>query len=300
MKISELRQLISNLIKEELNKQQSDILAERNKQNKAMKDKIATQQGADRYSSRFLAANPQPVSHLKKLGRDAQKGMGTGTKQNDPRKRPDMKTMMSDPLQRRAAGKQLGRNKPGDTHSVPMGQGSKQSTAAGVPSSVKSAMSSGGKVVFGKYFDSSGKYLGRMQGGKWVDASKGNTPGSLEERNNIIRLQDLVTEVGKENRISTIRLVALLEKCMGELKNSDEKKIAELLSKVLEGVTKLNEMPYNYNTMSVWQLTQLAEVELPVKDLREKLNGLLKNPSAKLNVETIRQAVKALDELYIY
>lgn len=117
----------------------------------------------------------------------------------------------------------------------------------------------------------------------------------------MIKLTDiLLNEVGKENRISTARLVAILEKCMGELKDSDEKKITELLAKVLEGITKVNEMPYNYNTMTAWQMTQLAEVELPVRDLREKLNTLLKNPSAKLNAEAIRQAVTALDELYIY
>lgn len=117
----------------------------------------------------------------------------------------------------------------------------------------------------------------------------------------MIKLKNiLLSEAGKENRINTTKLVSLLEKCMGELKDSDENKITELLAKVLEGITKVNEMPYNYNTMTAWQMTQLAEVEFPVKDLREKLNSLLKNPSAKLNVETIRQAVNALDELYIY
>jgi hypothetical protein len=116
----------------------------------------------------------------------------------------------------------------------------------------------------------------------------------------MIKLKNILLEVGKENRISTARLVSLLEKCIGELKDSDEKKITELLAKVLEGVTKVNEMPYNYNTMTAWQMTQLAEVELPIRDLREKLNGLLKKSSAKFNVETIRQVINALDELYTY
>jgi cell fate regulator YaaT (PSP1 superfamily) len=110
----------------------------------------------------------------------------------------------------------------------------------------------------------------------------------------------LLTEAGKENRIIPTRLIAILEKCMGELSKSDEKKITELLAKVMEGITKLNEMPYNYNTMTAWQLIHLAEVEVTVADLRKKLNELQKRPSKKINVETIGQALKALDELYIY
>jgi hypothetical protein len=39
-----------------------------------------------------------------------------------------------------------------------------------VPADVRASASKtkGGKVVFGKYYDSSGQYLGRTQGGKWV------------------------------------------------------------------------------------------------------------------------------------
>lgn len=110
----------------------------------------------------------------------------------------------------------------------------------------------------------------------------------------------LLNEAGKENRIIPTRLVVILEKCMGELKDSDQKQITELLSRVLEGITKVNEMPYNYNTMTTWQMTQLAEVEAPIAILREKLNNLITSKSTKVNVETVRQAVKALDELYIY
>ena len=117
----------------------------------------------------------------------------------------------------------------------------------------------------------------------------------------MIKLSDiLLNEAGKENRIVPTRLVAILEKCMGELKDSDEKQITELLARVLEGITKVNEMPYNYNTLTAWQLTHLAEVEVPVKTLREKLNSLLGKSTKGLNTETVSQAVKALDELYIY
>jgi hypothetical protein len=42
-----------------------------------------------------------------------------------------------------------------------------------VPVQVQQAASkeAGGKVVFGRYYDAQGNYLGRSQGGKWVDAS---------------------------------------------------------------------------------------------------------------------------------
>lgn len=41
-----------------------------------------------------------------------------------------------------------------------------------VPPQVQQAVQSGGKVVFGKYFDTTGKYLGKTVDGKWVDASQ--------------------------------------------------------------------------------------------------------------------------------
>jgi hypothetical protein len=42
-----------------------------------------------------------------------------------------------------------------------------------VPPQVKKAASkeAGGRVVFGRYYDAQGNYLGRSQGGKWVDAA---------------------------------------------------------------------------------------------------------------------------------
>lgn len=54
----------------------------------------------------------------------------------------------------------------GDTSGVP--------DASPAPDNVQKAASkqAGGKVVFGKYYDASGKYLGKSSGGKWVDAAQ--------------------------------------------------------------------------------------------------------------------------------
>ncbi len=66
----------------------------------------------------------------------------------------------------------------------------------------------------------------------------------------MIKLTDLITEAGKENRINSMRLVALLEKLAPTLKAAQEEKLAKLTAEVLAGITKVNELPYNYNTMS--------------------------------------------------
>ena len=116
----------------------------------------------------------------------------------------------------------------------------------------------------------------------------------------MIKLTDLITEAGKENRINAMRLIALLEKLMPELKKAQQEQITKLTAKLLEGITKVNEMPYNYNTMSAWHMTELAEVVLPAKDLHAKLTELLKKPTKDLNVETVQMVVTAIDELYIY
>jgi hypothetical protein len=42
---------------------------------------------------------------------------------------------------------------------------------AKVPPAVFQATQKGGKVTFGRYYDATGRYLGRTQGGKWVDAA---------------------------------------------------------------------------------------------------------------------------------
>lgn len=119
-------------------------------------------------------------------------------------------------------------------------------------------------------------------------------------RRRMIKLTDLITEAGKQNRINSMRLIALLEKLMPELKKAQQEQITKLTAKLLEGITKVNEMPYNYNTMSVWHMTELAEVVLPAKDLHVKLTELLKKPTKDLNVETVQMVVTAIDELYIY
>lgn len=116
----------------------------------------------------------------------------------------------------------------------------------------------------------------------------------------MIKLTDLIVEAGKENRINSMRLIALLEKLMPSLKKAQENKLTELTAQVLEGIARVNEMPYNYNTMSEWHITELATVVMPVRDLRNKLTELQKKPTKNMDVTTIEMVIKAIDELYIY
>jgi hypothetical protein len=66
------------------------------------------------------------------------------------------------------------------------GRGASGSVA---PAQVQAAVQSGGKVVFGRYYDATGQYLGRSQGGQWVDAkSDPNAQRQLEMYNKIQEL----------------------------------------------------------------------------------------------------------------
>lgn len=60
-----------------------------------------------------------------------------------------------------------------------------------VPDATKKAASKegGGKVVFGRYYDSSGTYLGRTQGGKWVDAA--TDPNAQSQLEIVQKLEEL-------------------------------------------------------------------------------------------------------------
>ena len=63
--------------------------------------------------------------------------------------------------------------------------------ASPVPAQVQQAASkdAGGRVVFGRYYDSSGKYLGRSQGGKWVDAA--GDPSAKSQMEIVKKLSEL-------------------------------------------------------------------------------------------------------------
>jgi hypothetical protein len=116
----------------------------------------------------------------------------------------------------------------------------------------------------------------------------------------MIKLTDLIAEAGKENRINPMRLVALLEKLVPTLKEAQENEVMKLVAGLLEGITAVNEMPYNYNTMSAWHMTELVTVVMPARDLREKLNSLLQKPTKGLDTTVLEMVIKSIDELYIY
>jgi len=63
-----------------------------------------------------------------------------------------------------------------------------------VPPAVQQAASrdAGGKVLFGRYYDGQGNYLGRSQGGKWVDAvSDPNAKSMMEMYNKIKEIESM-------------------------------------------------------------------------------------------------------------
>jgi hypothetical protein len=116
----------------------------------------------------------------------------------------------------------------------------------------------------------------------------------------MIKLTDLITEAGKQNRINSMRLVVLLEKLVPCLKKAQQDKITQLTAKLMEGIATVNQLPYNYNTMSEWHMTELATVVMPARDLREMLNGLLQKPTKGLDTTVLEMVIKSIDELYIY
>lgn len=66
------------------------------------------------------------------------------------------------------------------------------STSPAPPQVQKAASKeAGGKIVFGRYFDASGKYLGRSSGGKWIDAAQDNSTPQLES---LLKLERFVND----------------------------------------------------------------------------------------------------------
>lgn len=116
----------------------------------------------------------------------------------------------------------------------------------------------------------------------------------------MIKLTDLIVEAGKENRINSMRLIALLERLIPTLKQTQQNEVLKLAAELLAGITNVNEVPYNYNTMSEWHMTELATVVIPARDLREKLNSLLQKPTTGLDTTVLEMVIKSIDELYIY
>jgi hypothetical protein len=67
------------------------------------------------------------------------------------------------------------------------GFGAKNAVA---PAQVQAAVQSGGKVVFGRYYDAQGNYLGRSQGGQWIDGkSDPNAKTQLEMYNKLMEIE---------------------------------------------------------------------------------------------------------------
>jgi hypothetical protein len=116
----------------------------------------------------------------------------------------------------------------------------------------------------------------------------------------MIKLLDILTEANKETRIIPTRLQVALEHLALNLPEAKMQAINEIALPLIEAIGKLNNAPYNYNTMTTWKFTWLSEVNGPAMKLKEELTSMLTNPSEDLDVEAVNWAIKSIDELYIY
>jgi hypothetical protein len=117
----------------------------------------------------------------------------------------------------------------------------------------------------------------------------------------MISLKNLVLETYelKERRVGTTKITALLEKVGPTFSKPEGKEITELLAKLLEGVTKIDEMQYSLFTYEKFEKVYKEEVDGVARQMIEALNKMLVKPSKKLDTAGVQQIVKALSEIYL-
>ncbi len=103
----------------------------------------------------------------------------------------------------------------------------------------------------------------------------------------------------KGRRVGTAKITTLLEKVSPTLSKSEAKQITELLAKLLEGVTKVNEMPYGIFTLDEYNTVYKEEVDSVACQMTEAFNKMLTTPSKKLDTNGVQLIVTALSELYL-
>ena len=117
----------------------------------------------------------------------------------------------------------------------------------------------------------------------------------------MISLKNLVLETYelKDRRVGTTKITALLEKVSPTFSKPEGKEITELLSKLLEGVTKVDEMPYGIFTADKYNRVYKEEVDSVACQMIDALNKMLVKPSKKLDTAGVQMIVKALSEIYL-
>ena len=115
----------------------------------------------------------------------------------------------------------------------------------------------------------------------------------------MIKLKDILMETYeiKERRIGTGRITALMEKLMPTLTKPQQKTVTELYAKLLEGVTKVNEMQYGIFTYEQFEKIFKEEVDGVARTLITKLNEIVKKGKNKPNTQLAEMTVTAIGEL---
>jgi hypothetical protein len=101
----------------------------------------------------------------------------------------------------------------------------------------------------------------------------------------------------KGRRVGTSKITTLLEKVSPTFSKPEGKEITELLAKLLEGVTKVNEMPYGIFTIDEYNRVYKEEVDNVACQMIEALNKMLVKPSAKLDTAGVQIIVSALSDM---
>ena len=115
----------------------------------------------------------------------------------------------------------------------------------------------------------------------------------------MIKLKDILMETYelKERRVGTGRIDGLMEKLMPTLTKAQQKSITELYAKLLEGVTKVNEMQYGIFNYEKFETVFKEEVDGVARDLITKLNEIIKKGKDKPNTHLAEMTVNAISEL---
>lgn len=116
----------------------------------------------------------------------------------------------------------------------------------------------------------------------------------------MIKLSDVLlkeTYELKERRIGSGRISGLMEKLLPTLTKPQQKKITEAYAKLLEGITKVNEMQYSFANYEKFERVFREEVDNVARDLITKLNEVVKKSKNKPNAQIAEMTVVAISEL---
>jgi hypothetical protein len=138
----------------------NEMLQEINPKTLASYIKKASKQHAD-----VRAGHAGQRPNMTQMKRDAEK-LARGPRTSHPSDRRDHERNSGYTADRRIKGVGMAADK------LAGGTGKFTDGPSEVPANVQAAMDQGGKVVFGRYYDSKGNYLGKIRDGVWSSAER--------------------------------------------------------------------------------------------------------------------------------